>query len=57
MQMQCEPEIVWYPKTKGLCIQGHPEYMKPTTYFANGDVDQENSFVAYSRYLIRKYLF
>ena len=22
-----EPEIVWYPKSKSLCIQGHPEYM------------------------------
>lgn len=22
-----EPEIVWYPKTNCLCIQGHPEYM------------------------------
>lgn len=21
-----EPEIVWFPKTKALCIQGHPEY-------------------------------
>jgi len=21
-----EPEVVWYPKTKSLCIQGHPEY-------------------------------
>jgi GMP synthase-like glutamine amidotransferase len=23
-----EPEIVLYPKTKSLCIQGHPEYME-----------------------------
>ena len=22
-----EPEIVWYPMTRTLCIQGHPEYM------------------------------
>ena len=21
-----EPEIVWFPKTKALCIQGHPEF-------------------------------
>ena len=21
-----EPEIVWFPQTKSLCIQGHPEY-------------------------------
>lgn len=24
-----EPEIVYYPKTNSLCIQGHPEYMNP----------------------------
>ena len=23
-----EPEIVWFPKTKTLAIQGHPEYMR-----------------------------
>lgn len=21
-----DPEIIWYPKTRSLCIQGHPEY-------------------------------
>ncbi len=21
-----DPEVVWYPKTKSLCIQGHPEF-------------------------------
>ena len=26
-QVPVEPEIVWYPKSKSLCIQGHPEYM------------------------------
>ena len=28
-----EPEIVWFPKTKALCIQGHPEYMGDKTPF------------------------
>ena len=28
-----EPEIVWFPKTKALCIQGHPEYMSDKAPF------------------------
>lgn len=32
-QPECEPEIVWYPKTRTLCIQGHPEYMAPLAPF------------------------
>lgn len=27
IEMACEPEIVFYPKTNVLAIQGHPEYM------------------------------
>lgn len=27
-----EAEIVYYPKTKALAIQGHPEFMKPNEY-------------------------
>lgn len=54
-KMPCEPEIVWYPKTKCLCIQGHPEYMKPTTYIG-GEIDQIDPFVYYCRKLIQKYL-
>lgn len=33
-----EPEIVYYPKTNSLCIQGHPEWMpkdKPVINFIN----------------------
>lgn len=26
-------EVVWYPKTRALCVQGHPEYV-PETRFA-----------------------
>jgi gamma-glutamyl-gamma-aminobutyrate hydrolase PuuD len=22
-------EVVYYPQTKALCVQGHPEYMTP----------------------------
>lgn len=43
--MPVEPEIVWYPKTKCLCIQGHPEYLF-----------KEDEFVIYSRKLIKQYL-
>lgn len=28
-----EPEIVFYPNTKSLCIQGHPEYLFPKHEF------------------------
>ncbi len=40
-----EPEVVYFPKIKGLAIQGHPEFMSP-------DCD----FVAYSRQLVKEYL-
>lgn len=41
-----EPEIVWFPKTKALCIQGHPEYMSHT-----------DPYVKYIVQLIRQYIF
>lgn len=28
-----EPEIIWFPKVKGLGIQGHPEYMRHDVAF------------------------
>lgn len=31
----CEPEIVYFPETKCLAIQGHPEYMQEDTVFVN----------------------
>lgn len=40
-----EPEIVYFPDTKTLAIQGHPEYLTP-----------ENIFVKYCTSLIRKFL-
>ena len=40
-----EPEVVWFPVIKSLCIQGHPEYL----------VD-EHEFVKYSMELVEKYI-
>lgn len=33
-----DTEIVWYPRSHSLCIQGHPEYV-PGSEFANFSVD------------------
>lgn len=33
-----DTEIVWYPATSTLCIQGHPEYV-PNSKFANFSID------------------
>lgn len=42
-----EPEIVWFPKIKGLAIQGHPEFhARPET----------DPFVQYCMELTRKYI-
>ena len=40
-----EPEIVWFPETKSLGIQGHPEFM-----------DTSAPFVKYSKALVSEYL-
>ena len=32
-QLPIEPEIVWFPQTKCLGIQGHPEMMNENSYF------------------------
>ncbi len=31
-------EVLWYPKTRSLCIQGHPEYV-PGSRFANWSIE------------------
>lgn len=41
-----QPEIVWFPQTRSLCIQGHPEYLKP-----------EARFYRYSRELVVQHIF
>ena len=40
-----EPEIIFFPKTKSLCIQGHPEFCR----------SNEEPFVIYTNKLIKKY--
>jgi GMP synthase-like glutamine amidotransferase len=32
-ELQCEPEIVYYPKIRAMCFQGHPEMMSVTSKF------------------------
>jgi gamma-glutamyl-gamma-aminobutyrate hydrolase PuuD len=41
-----EPEVIWYPKTRSLAIQGHPEYLEKTSVFST-----------YSRNLVRELIF
>lgn len=45
MNNQVEPEIVYFPKTRALAIQGHPEFM-----------DEQDEFVKYCNDLVREYL-
>lgn len=44
-EVEVEPEIVFYNKSKDLAIQGHPEYM-----------DLDSNAVKYCNWLINKYL-
>lgn len=45
IDMTIEPEIVYFPKIKGLAIQGHPEFM-----------ERGSEFVKYCNELVSKYL-
>lgn len=45
MEGQVEPEICWFPKIKGLAIQGHPEFM-----------DEKDPFVQYCMDLTHMYI-
>ena len=40
-----EPEVVWFPKTHSLAIQGHPEW-----------ADQTGPYVEYCRDIVRQFL-
>ena len=40
-----EPEIIWFPKIKGLAIQGHPEFMA-----------DDDEFVQYCMELVKQYI-
>jgi hypothetical protein len=41
-----EPEIVWYPEQKWLCIQSHPEFI----------MDTKHEFIKYTLELTKKYV-
>lgn len=45
MMERIEPEILYYPKTKALCIQAHPEIMNPNS-----------KGVEFCRSLVKEYL-
>lgn len=45
IQVEKEPEIVYFPKIKGLAIQGHPEFM-----------DRDALFVKYCNRLVKEYV-
>jgi gamma-glutamyl-gamma-aminobutyrate hydrolase PuuD len=45
INVEYEPEIVYFPTTKSLAIQGHPEYM-----------DERTQFVRYCQQLVEEYL-
>lgn len=40
-----EPEVVWFPKIKGLAIQGHPEFMSPGDEFVSYCMELTREFV------------
>lgn len=40
-----EPEVVWIPGTRSLCIQGHPEYMSETTPFCKYVAELVEQFI------------
>lgn len=42
-----EPEIIWIPKSKALCIQSHPEFI----------ASREHPFVQYTLELTNRYIF
>lgn len=42
-ELACVPEVIWYPKTKCLCIQPHPEWE-----------NEDSPFVAWCNSLIEK---
>ena len=41
-----QPEVVWYPQTRSLCIQGHPEYLT-----------EKARFYQYCRELVKELIF
>ena len=33
VDMPLEPEIIWFPKTRSLAVQSHPEFQDTAEYF------------------------
>lgn len=46
IEVPCEPEVIWIPKTKSLCVQSHPEYIQ----------NVEHPFNKYVLSLVEKYV-
>lgn len=44
LTVEQEPEIIWIPSTKSLCIQSHPEFIS----------NQEHPFVVYCQKLVKE---
>lgn len=40
-----EPEVVWFPQTKSLCIQGHPEFPSATMPFIKYCLDLTKQYI------------
>lgn len=49
-QVPCEPDMVWYPQTRSLCIQSHPEYLNSIKGGMN------SPFVQYCRKLTQDFI-
>ena len=44
-EIPCEPEIVWFPKTRALAIQGHPEFDTEDSPFVQHCLDLVRKFI------------
>lgn len=45
IHMEEDPEIVWFPETKSLAIQGHPEYSSATPEFVAKTLEYTLDFI------------
>jgi gamma-glutamyl-gamma-aminobutyrate hydrolase PuuD len=44
-RIKLEPEVVYFPQTRGLAIQGHPEWMKPDDPFVLWCLDKTQNLL------------
>jgi GMP synthase-like glutamine amidotransferase len=40
-----QPEVVWFPYTRSLCIQGHPEYVEVGNRFRSYSIELVQQFI------------